>query len=75
MGINCLEGIYQGVYWSDYFPGPFINVEAKKFDPWLMGAEFCNFLDTLTSRLTIWLVSYKFYKSASQLKIIEAIQE
>ena len=31
MGFNCIEGLYSGIYWSDYFPGPFVNNEPGKF--------------------------------------------
>ena len=74
MTLLCLEGIWTGIYWSDYFPGPFLS-DPSTLDPWLLANVFCGFLYTVTSHLVIWAVSFKFYASASQLKVIESFFE
>ena len=75
MALNCLEGLWTGIYWSDYFPGPFINSDPETLDPWLLASAFCGFCYTVSSHVVIWMVSFKFYNSASQLKVIESFYE
>ena len=75
MALNCFEGMWSGIYWSSYFPGPFLNSDPGTLDPWLMADVFCDFLYTVASHLVIWMVSFKFYNSASQLRVIERFYE
>ena len=75
MALNCFEGIWSGIYWAGYFPGPFVNSDPGTFDPWLLAEVFCGFVYTVASHLVIWMVSFKFYNSASQLRVIERFYE
>ena len=69
--INSLQGIWSGFYWSPYLPGPYTDDNAMLVDIWVGLATLCNLLFEICTHLTIWLVSFKFYNSASQLKLIE----
>ena len=71
MMFNCFQGIYSGSYWWDYTPGPYPDVDPDMIYLWGWTLGLAGFTHKATVDLTLWLVSWKFYCSASQLKVIE----
>ena len=65
MLFNCFQGIYAGAYWWDYAPGPFPDADPTKVDMWLVSLSVSDFIHDVSVDLTMWLVSWKFYSSAS----------
>ena len=66
-----LTEIYAGIYWSSYFPGPYTADNPRQMDLWLGLATVSEMVFEVCSHLTIWLICFKFYDSASQLNLIE----